>query len=120
MKNYNIFSLVGETYEVLITILNSDSPLECLPEFEKELLDKNVCGNVLIDQILHVGNTQERFLEIAIDKNGFRKDSINVVNIPKASILRKISCDILQKTDVLEFSILSSVQKRMINKGIAI
>lgn len=120
MSEYNIFYLVDETYKVLITIFNSESPLEYLPEIEKKLLDEKVYGNVLIDQILHVGNSQERFLAICIDKDGFRKETIRVVNIPRTSLYRKLSCGFLKKTDVLEFSILSSVQKKMINEGISI
>jgi len=56
-------------------------------------------------------NTQERFLALYIDENGFRKDKIGVENISKTSLYRKLSCDFLKKTDVLEFSILSLVQK---------
>lgn len=120
MNDYNIFYSVGETYKVLITIFNSDSPLEYLPEIEKKLLSEKIYGNVLIDQILHVGNTQDRFLALCIDENGFRKDTMKVVSISKSSQYRKLSCDFLKKTDVFEFSILSSVQKKMIGKGISI
>jgi len=69
-------------------------------------------------------NTQERFLALYIDENGFRKDKIGVENISKTSLYRKLSCDFLKKTDVLEFSILSLVQKndrqRNINLKISI
>lgn len=120
MNDYYINYLNGESHKVLITLFNSDSPLEYLQEIEKRLMSEKIYGNVLIDQILHVGNTQERFLSIYIDQNGFAKDTIEILNVPKESIYRKLSCDFLKKTDELEFSILSSVQKKMIRKGIVI
>ena len=42
------------------------------------------------------------------------------VRIPKSSDFRALSCAFLKNNDVMEGSIISSVQYRMINKGIVI
>lgn len=120
MINYNIINTIDGKYSALVIVLNSDSPLEYIKDIENSLITNRIYGKILIDQILHVGNSEDRFLELTLDSDGIDQNSLRVVRINKGSQYRKLSGDNLRGTDILEFSILSSIQKRMINKGISI
>ena len=120
MNAYNIIFTSGESFDALVTICNSDAPLQYLANIEKELINRNFTGSILIDQILHVGNSDERFISLYLDRNGIGKDSIKFEKIPKQSQFRVLSCNFLKDRQLIEASILSSIQKKMIRKGLSI
>lgn len=121
MKMYDIIELNNLEYNTLIIICNANSPVDYLPSIYKELKERNIQGKILIDEILHAGNTGKRFIGFEFNNKLSLKDiNMNFVNINKSDKLRKISCEYLRKNDLLEYSILSSIQKRMMRKGIAI
>lgn len=121
MKMYDIIKLDNLEYNSLVIICNANSPVDYLPSIYNELKEKNIEGKILIDEILHVGNTNKRFISFEFDNDISLKDiKMNFVNIKKDNELRKISCEYLRKNDLLEYSILSSIQKRMMRRGIAI
>jgi len=72
----------------------------------------------VIDQILHVGNTNKRFM--AFEYNGSEIKSGSFVSIRKKSDIRKLSCDFLNEAGLADSPVLTSVQARMIKKGITI
>lgn len=125
MKNYNIINLDNnEQYTFYVFISSSNSPLTFLRNIFEDLSNYNQDGNILIDQILHVGNNEKRFISIDYSRNSITESidepDLKFVNIPKNDKFRKLSCQLLKNSELLEYSILSSIQKRMINKGIAI
>ncbi|MDO9517416.1 MAG: type II toxin-antitoxin system RnlB family antitoxin [Methanosarcinaceae archaeon] len=120
MNAYNIVFTSNESFDALVTICNSNAPLQYLETIEKELSSCNFVGNVLMDQILHVGNTDERFLSFNLDRSGIIKDSIRFVKISKTSVFREISCKFLNDEQLIEASILSELQKKMIRNGLSI
>lgn len=114
MRDYDVIELnSSEEFCFLVIICKSESFYTYLPQIENELKGKE--GKIIVDQILHVGNTEKRFLSIDLERN-----KQNVIPIPKSSSVRKISCEYLRQSELLDYSILSSIQKRMIKKGIAI
>lgn len=126
MKNYNIINLdKNEQYRFYVIISSSISPLAFLQNILEDISNYNQDGNILIDQILHVGNNDKRFICIDYKSTGQVSDKndesmVHFVNIPKDDIYRKLSCQYLKNSELLDYSILSSIQKRMINKGIVI
>lgn len=72
----------------------------------------------MIDQFLHTGNTQKRFL--AFDVIDGKLLNENFAYIKKDSKYRKATCDFLRESDLIKGSILTSIQYRMISKGISI
>ncbi len=120
MNNYNINFLKCSDYSALVILCNSDSPLQYLEDIATDLRDNLIEGNILIDQILHSGNNEERFIECKFDQGMFTRNSFKFVRIPKDSEFRKKTCNFLSETSLIEYSILSSIQKKMINKGISI
>ena len=89
----------------------------------KELYNEEGKVNVIIDNLLAVGNSDNRFIEMTIDfdKMDITSESWKVYETPKQSDLRKFSSSFyMRKTEVIENSILNSIQQRMILKGIVI
>lgn len=121
MKMYDVIKLEDSEYNSLVIMCNANSPIDYLSLIYTELKGKNAHGKILIDEILHVGNTNKRFISFEFDDNVSLDDiKMNFVDVKKDNIIRKISCDYLRTNDLVEYSILSSIQKRMIGKGIVI
>lgn len=121
MKMYDIIKLQNLEYDGLVIMCNANSPIDSLSSIYMELKNQNVEGKILIDEILHVGNTDKRFIGFEFKHNQDQRDiEMKFVNLRKDNILRKISCEYLRENNLVQYSILSSIQKRMIDKGIAI
>ncbi len=119
MKTYKILQLNNdEQYACLIVICTADSPYNYLDVISKEIEKDKLTGKVLIDELLHVGNNSKRFLEFEIVDSGLSNERF--VNVSKDSFYREKTCEFYRKSNLLDGSILSSIQKRMISKGIVI
>lgn len=115
---YKIVPLENEQmYVYLIILCSSNSPYDYIGDISKKL-DTAKSGAILIDQILHVGNTEKRFM--AFQYNGNEIKNGDFVTIKKDSKIRKLTCDFLNTSGLIDDSILTSIQSRMIKKGIAI
>lgn len=116
VKEYNIIRLEENLeYSNLVIMCNANSPLDYIQIIKEDLAKIKTNGKVLIDQILHVGNTNKRFISL-----DYKSNEIQFVDIPKKELYRKISCDYLRESNLVEYSILTSIQKRMIKKGMKI
>lgn len=116
--NYKIVALNDEQkYEYLIILCNSNSPYDYIRDISNNL-DKTKSGDILIDQILHVGNTEKRFM--AFQFNRGKIENGNFVNVKKNSKIRKLTCNFLNDAGLVDGSILTSIQARMIKKGLVI
>ena len=122
MNDYKIVSIDSDEYDVIIFSEEQRHPLSNLEEIELELMKLNLKNNkVLFDMILCRGNTSDRFIEFKIDGNKLIKSSMSILEIGKKHNIRKLSANILNDNkEMLENSILTSIQKKMILKGIAI
>lgn len=121
MKMYDIIKLQNSEYASLVIICNAKSPVDYLSSIYSELKEKNISGKIVIDEILHVGNNNKRFISFNFNSTeSIEQIELNFVNIKKDNELRKITCDYLRENNLLEYSILTSIQKRMITKGISI
>ena len=115
---YKIVPLEDEQkYAYLIIICTSHSPYDYIGDISKNL-DTAKSGTILIDQILHVGNTEKRFM--AFQFNGNEIKNGDFVTVKKDSKIRKLTCDFLNTSGLVDSSTLTSIQSRMIKKGIAI
>lgn len=115
---YKIVPLENEqAYSYLVIMCTSHSPYDYISDISKKL-DASKAGSILIDQILHVGNTEKRFMSFQFNGNELKNSDF--VNIKKDSELRKLTCDFLNDTGLVDSPTLTSIQSRMIKKGIAI
>ena len=108
-----------ENVDGLIISCIPDSPLTLMERIELELNKKQIKGIIIVDQILHSGNNQDRFISLRFDGK-IDKKSIQFQQIDKKTKIREISCHYLKENNLIDDSILSSTQKRMLNKGISI
>ncbi|BES64791.1 hypothetical protein SANA_12300 [Gottschalkiaceae bacterium SANA] len=120
MNAYTIFLKSTEGFKVLITMRNSEAPLQYFRSIERELSELDVSGEVLLDQMLHVGNTEERFISMIIKGKNIDESSLRFVRLKKSSEYRQLTCKLLKEERLVENSILSKIQKKMILKGMSI
>lgn len=122
MKDYKIVSVDCEDYDVIIYSEELNHPLSILKEVEVELRSMRLQRDkILFDMILCRGNTLDRFIVGKFDGNVIIKSSISVLKVDKKSTIRKMSTKLLlNNREMVENSILTSIQKKMILKGIAI
>lgn len=120
MNKFYVKELIpNSNFNALLLLANSDAPLTPIGEIEKAVL-KLGNGRILIDQILHSGNTDERFISLDIVGGKVNPSTIHFYFVPKGNDIRDVSRKILRDYNLIEFSILSSIQKRMLEKGISI
>jgi len=119
-NDFEVITLENDIeYGYLIILNKSNSPYNYICSIAQSLNFRVNKSKVLVDQILHVGNTDKRYMEYSL--NGDMLTEGKFVKIAKNSIYRKISCEYFKgKSEIMEGSILTSIQQRMINKGIAI
>lgn len=103
--------------DVLLVLSSSICPIS--PLIEDTMPPYSNC-KIIIDQILHIGNNSERFIYLEINHSEVSKSSIKFIQIPKNDKIRELSRDVLISYDLIDFSILTTIQKNMLNKGIAI
>jgi hypothetical protein len=119
MNDYVIIENPQDDFAALVILCTSDSPLSFTKQLENDLKCKNISGRILVDQILHVGNNEDRFISVLVEQK-IMKESFKYEQISKKSIFREISCKYLNQYGLIDDSILSHVQTKMIKKGIAI
>lgn len=122
MKSYKIIKTNYENYEAIIFAQSYETPFLYLDEVSHELKEQGVCNcRVVFDMLLSVGNTTERYTEAIFDGEKFIESSFKSVKIDKKDKIRKIVVDYIKtNSSIVENSILTSLQVKMINKGIAI
>lgn len=98
------------------------SPFGNIREIEVDLRKMDLSHNkILFDMILCRGNTSERFIKCDFDGNLLLINTMKIVFISKKDELRNISVNYLSaEKEKVNNSILTSVQKKMILKEIAI
>ncbi|MBU3196727.1 type II toxin-antitoxin system RnlB family antitoxin [Clostridium algidicarnis] len=121
MKRYEI-SILNEEKKCMIFSTTYASPLDFIKDIENDLKSiVNYSIEVVFDFLLSSGNSKERFGKINYTGSGFDMKSFQFINVPKKNDLRKVSVSYYKNKDEnLDNSILTSMQKKMIKKGIAI
>lgn len=115
-----------ENYKYIIfsmSYLGVTDYLKSIIEDLKQEYNENGKVNILIDNLLAVSNDSNRYIEMVIDfdKMDIIYDSCKVYESPKNSELRKLSSNFfMNEPECIENSILNSIQKKMILKGIGI
>ncbi|EIW20728.1 MULTISPECIES: type II toxin-antitoxin system RnlB family antitoxin [Pelosinus] len=98
------------------------SPLKFIAEVEKEISSFTNDGiEVIFDFFLSNGNTRERYAKAYFNGVNIVRESFEYTNINKNDSLRSFSAEFYKDSiDKMDFSFLTSIQKKMIAKGIAI
>lgn len=118
MGNFDVFKVDDNMFELLVVMKTCEPPLDFLPEIGEYLKEIKYKGFIAIDQMLHSGNTEERFIVAFYDGEDFIKESFKFENINRRSAIRKHGCDILRsKPEINRMGILNQTQRRLITKG---
>lgn len=122
MKEYNILKINNQDYKVIIFSNSYETPLSYLEDISSELKNQSVPNcKVIFDMLLCRGNTTERYTEAIFNGKEFIKSSFKYVKIDKKNEIRKIAIDFINSNiSILNNSILTSLQIKMISKGIII
>lgn len=122
MNGYNILKVNNEDYKVIIFSNSYETPLLYLENISEDLKLQNISNcKVVFDMLLCKGNTTERYTEAIFDGEKFLDSSFKYIKVDKKNELRKIALDFIKSnTSILDDSILTSLQIKMINKGIVI
>jgi len=121
MNNFEIIVLNEEKENILIIMKTSEPPFDFLEEMETALEDIHYKGNVVIDELLHSGNNEERFIVGYFDGNRFESEGFNFKLVMKKSALREPVCRFLQRDkEFLFLTGLTGKQQKLIEKGCVI
>lgn len=75
----------------------------------------------IIDELLHSGNNEERFISGFFDGDSFDNSKFRFEDIAKRSIIRSYICDYLKSDlEVLNYSSLTDKQRKLIYHGCVI
>ena len=119
MEDFKKIELVDDRYNAMYIATNVYAELALL--FKEGIIEEFEEGWYIFDLFIRNSNSSNRFVEGYFDGKSFDRNSWKEVKVEKKSIYRKLTCDFFRENDSkLEYSILNSVQKKMIRKGLTI
>ena len=118
MDSFDIISINDDNQNLLVVMKTSDPPFDYLSEIEDSLKKIHYIGAVMIDELLHSGNTEERFIQGYFNGNQFDYERFAFELVSKKSKLREPICLYLFKDrESLEYSTLTTKQQKLIEHG---
>lgn len=118
MSNFEIVKLNNEDTRILVVMKTSDSPFEFFSEIQEQLRNRGFSGIVLIDALLHSGNTKERFIKGYFKDGYFEPNLFSFENIDRRDHMRNYICEYLKfDNELLEYSCLTEKQQKLILSG---
>lgn len=120
MKLYLIKRTIEKPYAAIIVGTSSESVHSFWKDLENDLKKENINGKVLVDCLLHCGNSKDRFFEIDFN-NKLEKSSAKSVTLAKESYFRKLANKMFAKNpQIIKNSILNDYQKKLLLKNISL
>lgn len=121
MNNFDIVNLDNKEIKLLVIMKTSDSPFDFVNELQEQLRTIAFSGLFVIDELLHSGNNDERFISGFFDGNSFDNSKFKFKYIDKKSIIRSYMCNYLKSDlEVLNYSSLTDKQQKLISHGCVI
>lgn len=118
MQDYNLININDEKFKGMIMSTSFDDPLDKLTEFVEELKEKRISGYIVIDMLLILGNSFNRYFEIYFDGQNFNPGTLKIVSVKKHNNIRKMSSEYYKNNEsYLNNSVLSNTVKRLITSG---
>ena len=117
----NFYMIETDDRNIIILMCTCESPFDYLQEITKELNKISFTGTVIIDELLHSGNSEERFINGYFENGDFSKESFHFLSVPRQSNLRKYMCMYLREDhEYLYSSGLTLSQIRLIERNCVI
>lgn len=121
MSDFEILKIDDEKYNMLIIMKTYEAPLKYLDEMAKLLKELQFRGIVLIDELMHSGNNNDRFIKGYFDGENFDDNAFSFEIIDRRDEIRKYSSELLRNDpEIFDFSGLNDAQKKLIIKGLYI
>lgn len=121
MNDFDIINLDDQNVKILVVMKTSDSPFDFVNEIQEQLKMMEFSGLFVIDELLHSGNNDERFISGFFDGNSFDNSKFRFENIDRQSVIRRYMCDYLKSDlEVLNYSGLTDKQQKLISHGCVI
>ncbi|HBE78000.1 MAG TPA: hypothetical protein DDW65_09510 [Firmicutes bacterium] len=121
MTDFEILRTDNEKYNMLIIMKTYEAPLKYLDAMTKLLKEQHFRGVVLIDELMHSGNNNDRFIKGFFDGEKFDKNAFSFEIVDRRNEIRKYFCELLRnKPEIFDYSGLNEAQKRLINQGLYI
>lgn len=118
MNYFDIVNLNETDIKILIVMKTCESPFIFVNELQEQLKLLEFSGVFMIDELLHSGNNEERFIRGFFDGDSFDNSKFKFENIEKKSEIRNYVCEYLKSDlDVLKYSILTEAQQKLISHG---
>ena len=118
MTNYDIFNVEEQDVKLVIVMKTSESPFDYAADIQEQLKNRGFVGTFLIDELLHSGNTDERFIKGFFDGEEFDKGKFTFEQIARRNKIRDFACQYLRSDiDVLNYSCLTERQQKLISHG---
>ncbi len=121
MDNFDIVNLNDKDGKLLIVMKTSDSPFDFVNELQEQLKIIGFSGLLVIDELLHSGNTKERFISGFFDGESFDLSKFRFEEVAKKSVIRSYICEYLKADrEILNDSSLTDKQQKLISHGCVI
>lgn len=121
MNNFDIVSLDDKDIKILVIMKTSDSPFDFVNELQEQLRTIDFSGLFVIDELLHSGNNEERFISGFFDGNSFDNSKFRFEDVAKKSDIRSYMCNYLKSDlEALSYSNLTDKQQKLISHGCVI
>ncbi len=95
MNNFDIVKLDNKEIKILVIMKTSDSPFDFVNELQQQLRTIDFSGLFVIDELLHSGNNEERFISGFFDGNSFDNSKFKFEYIDKKKVLFVVICAII-------------------------
>lgn len=87
----------------------------------ERIFDLNFSGQIILDRILHVGNSKDRFVIYSIHDGDIQNFNGKVLELNRKDSLRILSNSVLRNyPELVSNSILNSTQKKLLLHGLSI
>lgn len=121
MNDFDIINLDDKEIKILVIMKTSDSPFDIVNELQEQLKTIDFSGSIIIDELLHSGNNEERFISGFFDGNSFDNSKFRFEYIAKKSVIRSYMCNYLKSDlEALNYSGLTDQQQKLISHGCVI
>ena len=118
MTNYDIFNVEEQDVKLVIVMKTGESPFDYAADIQEQLKNRGFVGAFLIDELLHSGNNDERFIKGFFDGEEFDKGKFVFEQIERSNKIRDFACQYLRSDmDVLNYSCLTERQQKLISHG---
>lgn len=88
MNNFDIISLDDKNVKILVVMKTKDSPFDFADELQDALKLEGFSGQFVIDELLHSGNNEERFICVFFDGDLFDESKLGFEGIGKPEPLK--------------------------------